>query len=408
MNDMTRNNDPTANPPHSSFGKRTGMKQFLSFVVKEGRHILRDRRTMLILFGMPVVMMLLFGFAISTDVKDVRTIIVTSHMDHQTQRVAEALSQSEYFNLLYKVETPADAERLIRNQKADMAVVFPSDFAGRHGTIQLITDGADPNMAQQYANYAQQTISTAFNTSEGGSRPVAFSLSEESGGASLSPATGTGGNAIPLVKLLYNPRMKSAYNFVPGIMGMLLMLICAMMTSISIVREKERGTMEVLLVSPVRPLMIIIAKAIPYLLLSFCILATILLMSKFILAVPLAGSLFWMVTISLIYILLALALGLLISTVAKTQLTALLFSAMVLLMPCIMLSGMVFPIESMPDILRWITAIVPPRYYISAMRKLMIMGTGIESVLQEIAVLTAMAAGLLTLALLKFNKRLDV
>ena len=201
--------------------------------------------------------------------------------------------------------------------------------------------------------------------------------------------------------------MKSAYNFVPAIMGMLLMLICAMMTSISIVREKEKGTMEVLLVSPVKPLMIIIAKAVPYFILALAILCTILLMSRFVLDVPLQGSVFWIVTVSLIYILLALSLGLLISNIAQTQLVALLLSAMVLLMPIVMLSGMLFPIESMPKILQWISAIVPPRYYIAAMRKLMIMGVGIGEVLHEVVILSIMTAALLTLALAKFNKRLE-
>jgi ABC-2 type transport system permease protein len=207
--------------------------------------------------------------------------------------------------------------------------------------------------------------------------------------------------------MLYNPQMKSAYNFVPAIMGMLLMLVCAMMTSVSIVREKEKGTMEVLLVSPVRPLMIIVAKAIPYLALAVAILAIILLMARYVLGVPLAGSLFWIIAISVIYILLALSLGLLISNVAKTQLVALLLSAMVLLMPIVMLSGMLFPVESMPRVLQWVSAIIPPRYYIEAMRKLMIMGVGIEAVLKEVVILIGMTALLLAVALKKFNTRLE-
>ena len=355
------------------------MKQFVSFVIKEAKHILRDKRTMLILFGMPVVMMLLFGFAITTDVKNVRTVVVTSQMDHQTQQVVERLSQSEYFTITATVRTPQEGERLIRSQKADMAVVFAGDFASKRSGLQLIVDGSDPNMAQQWTNYAQQTI--------------------------LSPLTP---HHSPLsTKLLYNPQMKSAYNFVPAIMGMLLMLICAMMTSISIVREKERGTMEVLLVSPVRPLMVIIAKAVPYLVLAFVILIVILLMARYVLGVPLAGSLFWIIVVSIIYILLALSLGLLISNVAQTQLVALLLSAMVLLMPVVMLSGMMFPVESMPQILQWIAAVIPPRYYIDAMRKLMIMGVGIGEVMKEVTILVAMTALLLTIALKKFNVRLE-
>ena len=208
-------------------------------------------------------------------------------------------------------------------------------------------------------------------------------------------------------KMLYNPQMKSAYNFVPAIMGMLLMLVCAMMTSISIVREKERGTMEVLLVSPVRPLMIIVAKVIPYMLLAFVILTTILFMGHYVLDVPMQGSIVWIYLVSTIYILLALSLGLLISNIANSQLMALLLSAMVLLVPIIMLSGMMFPVESMPKILQWISLIVPPRYYMAAMRKLMIMGVGFGEVMHETVILTAFTIILLIISLVKFNRRLE-
>ena len=347
------------------------MKQFKSFIIKEARHILRDKRTMLILFGMPVVMMLLFGFAISTDVRNVRTAVVLSYIDHQTHKMVERLGANEYFDILYKVDNPAAAEQLIRHQKADVAIVFD-----RNNAIQVITDGTDPNMAQMYANYATMILQSS-------------------------------DTSVMTQKLLFNPQMRSCYNFVPGIMGMLLLLICAMMTSISIVKEKERGTMEVLLVSPIRPLMIIIAKAVPYLVLAFVILCTILLISKFVLLVPISGSLIWIFLVSCIYIILALSLGLLISTVAQTQLVALLASAMMLLLPSILLSGMMFPVESMPDILQYISAIMPPKYYISAMRKLMIMGVGIDKVMHELMVLSLMAVVLLSAALLKFRSRLE-
>ena len=252
-----------------------------------------------------------------------------------------------------------------------MAIVFSKDH-----TVQLIVDGADPNMAQQWTNYAMGVITNM----DGG---------------------------LVNSKMLYNSQMRSAYNFVPAIMGMLLMLVCAMMTSISIVREKERGTMEVLLVSPIRPLMIIIAKAVPYLMLAFAILTAILLMARFVLDVPLQGSLVWIFVVSTIYILLALSLGLLISNIATSQLMALLISAMVLLMPIVMLSGMLFPIESMPVPLQWLSAIVPPRYYIEAMRKLMIMGVGIQEIIREVTILTGMTLLLLVVSLKKFKTRLE-
>lgn len=352
------------------------MNPFFSFVIKETKHILRDKRTMLMLFGMPIVMMLLFGFAVTNDVRNVRIIIVMSNADNATQQVADRLAASEYFTLTKVVATPNEAEKAIRDQKADMAIVFSPDFASKKSGYQLIVDGADPNMAQQWTTYANAVI----NNTE-------------------AKAVNT--------KLLYNPQMKSTYNFVPAIMGTLLMLVCAMMTSISIVREKEKGTMEVLLVSPTKPLMIIIAKLVPYLVLAFTILSIILLMSSFVLGVPIKGSLFWIYVVSTIYILLALSLGILVSTIAETQLVALLISAMLLMMPVIMLSGMMFPIESMPKILQYISAIIPTRYYISAMRKLMIMGVGIEEVYFEVTVLISMLIALMSLALAKFNKRLE-
>ena len=367
-----------------------GMKTFISFILKEAKHILRDKRTMLILFGMPIAMMLLFGFAVTTDVKNVRTVVVTSSMDYHTQQAVELLAQSEYFTITTTANTPQDAEQLIRNQKADMAIVFGADFAAKSLGVQFIVDGSDPNMAQQWINYAQQVLLSSIPSKTGAMTEAARGMS-----------------SFVNSKMLYNPQMKSAYNFVPAIMGMLLMLICAMMTSISIVREKEKGTMEVLLVSPVKPLLIIISKAIPYMVLAFVILTTILLMARFVLDVPLQGSIIWIYVISTIYILLALSFGLLISNIAQTQLVALLMSAMVLLVPIIMLSGMLFPVESMPQILRWISAVIPPRYYIQAMRKLMIMGVGVEQVAQELTILVGFTLFFLGLSLAKFNKRLE-
>ncbi len=359
------------------------MKTFLYFVLKEARHIMRDRRTVLILFGMPLVMMLLFGFAISNDIQNVRVVLVGSSTDVETQKNVERLDASEYFTVTHIVGTPDEAEKLVRSRKADMAIVFTPNFANhaydRTAGVQIIADAAEPNTAMQQASYAQQVLQT-----------------------------GMTGDAMPVnSKLLYNPQMKSAYNFVPGIMGMLLMLICAMMTAVSIVREKERGTMEVLLVSPARPLMVIIAKAVPYLLLSILILICILLLAAFVLDVPVEGSLFWVFVMSIIYIIMALSLGLLISVVAETQLVAILASAMILLLPSIMLSGMLYPVENMPAILRYISLIIPARWYTAAMRKLMIMGVGIDMAWQELIILSFMTFLLLTFALRKFKVRLE-
>ena len=364
---------------------------FIAFVGKEIRHILRDRRTMLILFGMPLIMMLLFGFAISTDVKDVRLVAVTTPADHLTQRMLTRLDASEYFILTHTVQTTAEAEQLIRNGQADIAIVFSPRFADRlpksQGQVQLILDGADPNQASMQGAYATLILQAG--------------MAEAMSAAHVPQSTEI------ITRLLYNPQMKSAYNFVPGIMGLLLLLICAMMTSVSIVREKERGTMEVLLVSPIRPLLILIAKAVPYFLLSIIILLFILGISNFVLKVPVAGNLLAILTLCLLYIFLALCLGLLISVVAKTQLQALLISGMLMLMPNLLLSGMIYPIESMPLPLQWFSAIIPARWFIAAIRKLMVMGVGLQMVGRELLILTAMSLLILGIALKKFKTRLE-
>lgn len=364
------------------------MNQFISFVIKETKHIVRDRRTMLILFGMPVVMMLIFGFAITTDVRNVKVTVVTAVMNPRIQQVVQRIDASEYFVVTQTVSNTQEAKQLLADHQADMAIVFSNDFANERyseqASVQFLVDYTDPNMAEQRVSYIQQIIMDELRSQQTAQQ-----------------------QAIANTKLLYNPQMKSAYNFVPGIMGMLLMLICAMMTSVSIVREKERGTMEVLLVSPVKPLYIMIAKTVPYFVLSIFILISILLISKFILAVPIEGSVITILAVSLLYIVLALALGMLISVVSQTQVVALLISGMLLIMPSTMLSGMIYPIESMPTVIQYISTIVPTRWYVSAIKKVMIMGVGVDMIYEELIIMLGMTLLFLGIALKKFKIRLS-
>ena len=364
------------------------MNQFISFVIKETKHIVRDRRIMLILFGVPVVMMLIFGFAITTDVRNVKVTVVTAVMNPRIQQVVQRIDASEYFVVTQTVSNTKEAKQLLADHQADMAIVFSNDFANERyseqASVQFLVDYTDPNMAEQRVSYIQQII-----------------MDE------LCSQQTTEQQAIANTKLLYNPQMKSAYNFVPGIMGMLLMLICAMMTSVSIVREKERGTMEVLLVSPVKPLYIMIAKTVPYFVLSIFILISILLISKFILAVPIEGSVITILAVSLLYIVLALALGMLISVVSQTQVVALLISGMLLIMPSTMLCGMIYPIESMPTVIQYISTIVPTRWYVSAIKKVMIMGVGVNMIYEELIIMLGMTLLFLGIALKKFKIRLS-
>ena len=367
------------------------MRQFIAFVKKEFFHIFRDRRTMLILLGMPVVQIILFGFAISTEVKNVRLAVLDPSNDVMTRKIIDRLDASEYFTVTNRFQSPQEMETAFLKSEIDMAVVFGERFSdglySGDARVQLIADATDPNMASTQTNYATSIITAM--------------------GQEMLPPGMTASRLIPDVKLLYNPQMKSAYNFVPGVMGLILMLICAMMTSISIVREKETGTMEILLASPMKPLLIILAKAVPYFVLSFVNLVTILLLSVFVLDVPIAGSLFWLVIISLLFIFVSLALGLLISSVTRTQVAAMLASGLILMMPTMILSGMIFPVESMPLILQFISDLLPARWYIQAVRKVMIEGVPVLYVGKEIGILLLMAVVLITISLKKFKYRLE-
>lgn len=364
------------------------MNGFASFVRKETLHIFRDPRTMLIALLMPVVQILLFGFALSTEVNNVDVAVVAPHRSETVRQAVERMAANPNFTFTGYIPS-GEIDRMLRSGRADAVAVFADDFdrrmtdlaAGRPGAgtaLQLVMDASNTNTAQAGAAYLRGVL-----------------LDNVADGVGVE------------TRLLYNPRMKSAYNFVPGIMGLIFILICAIMTSVSIVREKETGTMEVLLVSPVRPIRIVFAKMIPYFVLSCLNLASILLLARFVLGVPMSGGIVGIVGLSLLYIVLALALGLFISTVARTQVTALLVSAMLMLMPMIMLSGMVFPIGNMPAPLRWLSCIVPARWYIAAIRRLMIEGLPFTAVLREFAILAAMTAGLIAVALRKFNDKLE-
>ena len=340
----------------------------------------------LIVLLMPVVQVLLFGFAISVEVNNIDFAVVASHPTEAVRRQVERIAANPYFTFGGYIRQD-EADEVLRTGEVGAVVVFADDYDRRTAgsgepdgaAIQLIFDASNPNDASSGAGYLRSVLL----------------------------AEGTGGAPTPELHLLYNPQMKSSYNFVPGLMGLIFMLICAMMTSVSIVREKETGTMEVLLVSPVRPLRIVVAKMIPYFLLSCVNLATILLLARFVLGVPMSGSVVGLVGLSLLYLVLALALGLFISTMADSQVTAMLISGMLLILPLIMLSGMVFPIENMPGVLQGISCIVPARWYIEAVRKLMVEGLPFAAVLKEFAVLAVMTGALIGVALGKFNDKLE-
>ncbi len=332
---------------------------------------MRDTRTLVVVLVIPIVLLLLFGFAISTEVNNVKIVAVVDQHTDQTRQILDRMSNNSYFTF-EGIVPYSEVESLLRKGRADAAVVLRTeDGVLRH---QIIVDASNINMAQTATGYIQSVISTS---------------------ASLPVVSNT----------LYNPQLKSAYNFVPGILGMIFMLICAMMTSVSIVSEKETGTMNLLLVSPVRPGTIILGKLVPYFLLSCIILTLTLILSYTVLGLPLSFSVVNVIWITVLYIILALAIGLLVSTIATTQVTALLVSAIVFMIPVMMLSGMIFPLENMPAVLQWLSCIVPARWYISAMRVLMIQHLRVGCVMTEVLVLSGMTLAVLALAITKFNAK---
>ena len=347
---------------------------------------------MLILLGMPVVQIILFGFAITTEVKNVKVAVLDFSKDVSTRQIIDKLDASDYFNVNKMLYDNDEIEETLRKSSSDLVIVFEAGFDNnlRHtgkARVQLIADATDPNLAITRGSYANGIIATA--------------------AAELRQAGIQHPSIVMHTKLLYNPQMRSAYNFVPGVMGLILMLICAMMTSISIVREKETGTMEILLVSPMNSLFVILSKAVPYFVLSILNLTTILLLSFFVLDVPIAGSLTALVGVSLVFIFVSLALGLLISNVTQTQVAAMLASGMVLMLPTIILSGIIFPIESMPGILQGISCFIPARWYVSIVRRIMIEGVPFMYVWKETAILLFMAVVLIGITTRTFKNRLE-
>lgn len=371
------------------------MNQFTSFVRKEFYHISRDARTMLILIVMPIVLILLFGYAITNEVKSTRVVVLDESHDYATRQLIERFAANDYFTIVGVPSSYAEVEQSFLAGEADMAVVLPSDFASRlrrgsdAAVVQLVIDGSEPNQASVRSGYARQIIASFLMDSA----PVASS-------PTAAPVIRTD------IRMLYNPQQKSEYNFVPGVIGMIIMLLCTLMTSISIVREKEMGTMEVLLASPLPPIYIILAKLVPYFLISLVNLATILMLSRFLLGIPMAGSLAWFLLLSVIYIIVALSLGLLISTCVSTQLAAMLLS-LLLIVPTIYLSGMVFQIDSMPEIAQRVSTIVPARWFIDGARRLMIQGVEAHYIMKDIVILAVQAVLLIVVSFSLFKTRLE-
>lgn len=382
------------NWPDKPLDKLTDMKkQFLAFVKKEWFHIWRDKKTLFILFGLPIVQILIFGFALTNEIKNSRIAIVDQSKDESSQRLIDRISSSRYFDIEEFLKSGDEADAAFKRGKVKLVVIIPDHFGSslkhtNRAAIQVLADASDPNTASTLTSYIQAIVGDfQQDLNEGKKLPYTI---------------------IPEVRMLYNPQLKGAFNFVPGVMAMVLMLICTLMTSIAIVKEKETGTMEVLLVSPLKPILVIFAKSTPYLFLSLINITSILLLSVFVLGLPIAGSIFLLVSLSLLFTIASLSLGMLISTITDSQQTAMLISLMGLFLPTIMLSGFMFPIENMPLPLKIISNVVPAKWYYFIVKAVMIKGVGLKIIWKEALVLSLMTIGFLGLSIKNYKVRLAI
>jgi len=363
----------------------------LIFVKKEWLHIWRDRRTLFILIWMPVVQIIIYGFALTNEVKNSNIAIFDQSRDIATTQLTHQIASSRYFNLVKNINSYKDIDATFRTGKIRMVIVFPENFRNdllhsNAAQVQLIADASDPNTANTLTNYATAIIND-YQQSINQNQKLPYTIKAQ-------------------VRMLYNPELKGAYSFVPGVMALVLMLVCAMMTSIAIVREKEMGTMEVILVSPLKPFRIIIAKTIPYLFVSLLNIITILLLSVYVLDVPIVGSLWLLMVESTLFTITSLSVGILISNSAKTQQTAMFVSLMSLFLPTLLFSGFLFPIENMPLPLQVISNVVPSKWYYIIVKDVMIKGLGFTSIWKETLILIGMTATLLGISIYKFKIRL--
>lgn len=368
------------------------MKQLLVFIRKEFYHVFRDRRTLLIMFGLPIAQILLFGFALTSEVKNIRVVISDPAKDINSRQIISKIRSSSYFIAEETQVNEATIEEVFKKGNTRAVIIFPPDFGNSlshsgKAQVQVIADGSDPNTAKTVINYISSILADYQKQ--------------------LSPATKPAYSIIPEIRMLYNEEGNGSLNFIPGVLALVLMIVCTALTSVAIVREKELGTMEVLLVSPFKPVLVLVAKAIPYLVLSFVNLILILLLSVFVLHVPIRGSIPLLLFESLLFILACLSFGLLISNSTSSQQTALLLSMMGLMIPTMIFTGFMFPIENMPLPFRIISHMIPSRWYYLIVKSVMLKGLGFEYVWKETLVLVGMTLLLLTIALKNFKKRLS-
>ncbi len=368
------------------------MKRFTGFIKKEFYHIFRDRRSLFILFGMPIAQILLFGFAITNEINNVDIAILDKSKDVTSQEIINKISSSKYFSMKQNIENEAEIEAIFKKGKVKAVLVFEKDFSKKltkenNATVQIITDATDPNTANTISNFVS-SILQKYQQEINKDIQIAYRI-------------------IPETRMAYNQELKSVFMFVPGVMTIILMLVSAMMTSISITREKELGTMEILLVSPLKPFQVIIGKVFPYIFLSIINAVVIILLSIFIFNMPVQGSFILLGAESILFIISSLSLGILISTISETQQTAMMISLMGLMLPVILLSGFIFPISSMPKILQVISNVIPATWYIIILKGIMLKGVGLTIIWKETLILLGMTIFFILLSIKKYKIRLE-
>ena len=368
------------------------MKRLLAFIRKEFYHVFRDQRTLLILFGLPVVQIILFGFALSSEVKNIGIAIQDNSHDLHTEKMIRKIESSSYFHVENPILNYNDIENRFKDGNIKCAVIFPSNFGSdvqRLGgaKIQVIADASDPNTATIVTNYLNAIIRD---------------YQQE-----LNPTAKLNYQIIPELRQLYNEEQNGSLNFIPGVIALIFMIVSTALTSVSVVREKELGTMEILLVSPFKPIMVLIAKAIPYLVLSIINFILIILLSVYLLDVEIKGSFLLLFAESILFIITCLSLGLLISNVTDSQQTAMLISMMGMMLPTLLLTGFMFPLENMPWIFQAISHLIPSRYYYIIVKAVMLKGLGFSYIWKETLILAGMTVLLLAISLKKFKIRLS-
>lgn len=368
------------------------MKRFIGFVTKEFYHIFRDKRTLFILFGMPIAQIILFGFAITNEINNVNIAILDQSKDVATQKIIAKINASKYFVVKQNISHENEIENVFKKGKVKAVLVFENHFiknleTKKQAKVQVITDATDPNIANTVTNYVNAILQN-YTQQLNRNNPTAYSIQTQT-------------------QLYYNPELKSVFNFVPGVMTIILMLVSAMMTSISITREKEMGTMEVLLVSPLKPFQVIIGKVFPYIFLSIINATIIVLLGYFVFKMPIVGSFFLLAFESILFIITALSLGILISTVTDSQQTAMMISLFGLMLPVIILSGFIFPISSMPLPMQIISNIIPAKWFIIIVKAVMLKGASVSVIWKETLILIGMTAVYILLSIKKYKIRLE-